>query len=102
MLANLSARTSTQAKVALPTLTGFIFVGVKDIIRCESDNTYTTFFTTDKRKIIVSRTLKECEQMLAGYNFFRVHNSHVINLDYIEEYTRGEVGTINDDGWFAC
>ncbi|MFN4000209.1 LytR/AlgR family response regulator transcription factor [Algoriphagus sp.] len=83
-----------HAKIALPTLTGYLFVEVKDVIRCESDNTYTTFFTTDKKKILVSRTLKDVEQMLEDYRFFRVHNSHLINLDYVNEYFKGEGGQV--------
>ncbi len=93
LFANLQAPPA-QARIALPTLTGFLFVPIKDIVRCESDNTYTTFFTLDKRKIIVSKTLKECERMLADYRFFRVHNSHLINLDYITEYVKGEGGLV--------
>jgi len=92
LLANLQR--PAQARIALPTLTGFLFVLVKDIVRCESDNTYTTFFTLDKQRIIVSRTLKECEQMLGDYRFFRVHNSHLVNLDYIIEYMKGEGGIV--------
>jgi two-component system LytT family response regulator len=83
-----------NAKIALPTLHGYLFVLIKDIIRCESDNTYTTFFTTDKRKILVSRTLKDVEHMLEEYRFFRVHNSHLINLDYVSEYFKGEGGQV--------
>ncbi|MBS1681757.1 MAG: response regulator transcription factor [Bacteroidetes bacterium] len=83
-------------RIALPTLTGFMYVQVKDIVRCESDNTYTTFFTTDKRRMVVSKTLKEVEQMLTetDYRFFRVHNSHLINLEYIAEYIKGEGGMV--------
>lgn len=94
LLANLRVPQPSQTKIALPTLTGFIFVAIKDIVRCASDNTYTTFYTLDRRKIIVSKTLKECEQMLNEYHFFRVHNSHLINLDYITEYIKGEGGII--------
>jgi two-component system LytT family response regulator len=94
LLENISATKAGHKKIALPTLTGFIFVTVKDIIRCESDNTYTTFFTTDKRKIVVSKTLKDCEQILSGCGFFRVHNSHLINIDCIAEYTKGEGGLV--------
>lgn len=94
LLANLQAPQANQSKVALPTLTGFIFVAIKDIVRCESDNTYTTFYTADRRKIIASKTLKECEQMLADHHFFRVHNSHFINMDYIVEYTKGDGGIV--------
>lgn len=92
LLDNLESRREIPTKVALPTLTGFIFVPVKEIVRCESDNTYTTFFLTDKRKIVVSKTLKDCEQLLSGYRFVRVHNSHVINIEYVSEYVRGEGG----------
>jgi two-component system, LytTR family, response regulator len=94
LMENLNVTKSEHTKVALPSLTGYLFVKVKDIIRCESDNTYTTFFTVDKRKIIVSKTLKECEQMMADYRFYRVHNSHLINLDYITEYIKGEGGFV--------
>lgn len=83
-----------KAKVALPSFTGYSFVDVNEIVRCESDNTYTTFFLKDKRKIIVSRTLKDCEDMLDGYNFYRIHNSHLINLDYLTEYIKGEGGQV--------
>jgi two-component system, LytTR family, response regulator len=93
LLANLQ-RPANQARIALPTITGFLFVPIRDIIRCESDNTYTTFHMVDKQKFVVSRTLKECEQMLIEYRFFRVHNSHLVNLDYITEYIKGEGGTI--------
>lgn len=83
-----------HAKIALPTLNGYLFVQIKDILRCESDNTYTTFYTADKRKILVSRTLKDVEQMLEEHRFFRVHNSHLINLDYVAEYFKGEGGQV--------
>lgn len=92
LLDNLESRRDVPTRVALPTLTGFIFVAVKEIVRCESDNTYTTFFLVDKRKIVVSKTLKDCEQLLIDYHFVRVHNSHVINIDYVSEYVRGEGG----------
>jgi two-component system, LytTR family, response regulator len=94
LLANMHTPQVGHSKVALPTLTGFVFVTINEIVRCESDNTYTTFFTLDKRKIIVSKTLKECEQMLCDYGFFRVHNSHLINLEFITEYIKGEGGVV--------
>lgn len=92
LLANLQH--PANARIALPTLTGFLFVTITDIVRCESDNTYTTFYTRDKQKIVVSRTLKDCEQMLSDYRFFRIHNSHLVNLDHIKEYIKGEGGVV--------
>lgn len=93
LLANLTGP-KTKSKVALPTFTGYIFVEISDIIRCESDNTYTTFFLKEKQKILVSRTLKDVENMLAEYSFCRVHNSHLINLSYVAEYYKGEGGQV--------
>lgn len=94
LLENIQTTSLEYTKIALPTLTGYLFIKVNDIVRCESDNTYTTFFTTDKRKIVVSKTLKECEQMLSEYRFYRVHNSHLINLRYLTEYIKGEGGIV--------
>jgi two-component system LytT family response regulator len=93
LLKNLNA-TKDQIKIALPTLHGYLFIKVSEIIRCESDNTYTTFFISDGRKIIVSKTLKQVEEMLSEYGFFRVHNSHLINVSYLVEYLKGEGGQV--------
>lgn len=88
-----------KAKIALPTLHGYLFVDIKDVVRCESDNTYTTFFLKDKRKVLVSRTLKDVEGILDSYGFYRVHNSHLINLDCVIEYLKGEGGQVKlNDG----
>lgn len=94
MLANIQAMEADHARVALPTLNGFLYIPIRDVIRCESDNTYTFFFTTDKRKHIVSRTLKECELQLQDFGFFRVHNSHLVNLKCVVEYIKGEGGQV--------
>jgi two-component system LytT family response regulator len=83
-----------MAQLALPTLHGFNFVYVKDIVRCESDNTYTTFHFVNQKPLIVSRTLKEWEGLLTEYNFFRVHNSHLVNKRHIVEYKKGEGGLV--------
>lgn len=85
---------SGNERIALPVLQGYVFVKMSDIIRCEADNTYTTFHLINQKKIIVSRTLKECEQILEEKGFVRIHNSHLINLNYISEYIRGEGGQV--------
>jgi two-component system, LytTR family, response regulator len=94
LLSNLQGSHPNNTKVALPTLNGFIFTEIKKIIRCESDNTYTTFYLMGEDPVIACKTLKECEHMLADYQFFRVHNSHLINLAYVSEYTKGEGGIV--------
>lgn len=87
-------RSIANQRIALPSLTGFSYLPIKEIVRCESDNTYTTFHLIDKRKIVISRTLKEVEEMLIDSSFYRVHNSHLINLDHFQEYIKGEGGLV--------
>ncbi len=65
-------------------------VPVKDIIRCQAEVNYTTFFLIAKSKMLVTKTLKEYEELLNDYDFMRVHNSHLINLHHVKNYSRGE------------
>ena len=81
-------------RIALPTMQGLELVPINSIISCSSNSNYTEFFLTDKRKILVSRTLKETEEMLEGYAFMRVHHSHIVNLNEITKYIKGEGGYI--------
>jgi two-component system LytT family response regulator len=85
---------SNERKIALPTFTGLTFVSVKDIIRCEAEANYTIFYLLNKAKIVVAKTLKEYEEMLKDYNFFRVHHSSLVNLEHIKDYVRGEGGVV--------
>lgn len=85
---------NTDKKIALPTLSGMEFVTLRNIIRCESDNTYTIFYLADKRKIVVSKSIGEYEELLMDYHFLRVHQSHLINLRYVKNYQKGEGGMI--------
>ena len=102
LLENVKQNTSDKIKIALPTMQGYTFKEVGTIIRCESDNTYTTFYFSDKSKLVVSRTLKECEELLEEYNFMRIHKSHLINMSHIREYLKGEGGqVVMDDGSVA-
>lgn len=94
VLASIRGNAAGGERAALPTLKGFISVPIRDIVRCESDNTYTSVFTVDKRRLVISRTLKECERQLQEFNFCRVHNSHLVNLIHVVEYQRGEGGVI--------
>ena len=81
-------------KIALPTSEGLRFVKVEDIIRCESDNNYTNFFLKTGEKILVTKTLKDYEETLTDSNFIRIHQSHLINLTYVERYIKGEGGSV--------
>ena len=79
-------------KIALPTSEGLQMIPVDSIISCESDSNYTVLLLKNKQKAIVSRTLKEIEEMLEDQPFARVHHSHLVNLNEISKYVRGEGG----------
>jgi two-component system LytT family response regulator len=94
LIQNINQNSLEQAAIALPTSKGFIKVQVQDIIRCEADNMYTTFFFRDKSQHVISKNLKECEEILTEYKFIRTHLSHLINLRYVKEYLRGDGGSV--------
>jgi two-component system LytT family response regulator len=78
----------SSQKIALPEADRIHLVEVNDIIHCESDKNYTTFFLVQNKKITVSRTLKEYENLLSKKDFIRVHHSHLVNLQHIKELVK--------------
>ncbi|KMQ64850.1 hypothetical protein ACM46_11560 [Chryseobacterium angstadtii] len=81
-------------KIILSTLQGFKVIGIADIVRCEADSSYTTFYLINKTKIMVSKTLHEFELMLPELHFFRIHHKHLINVDHLQEYIKGRGGQV--------
>ena len=79
-------------RIYLPTMSGLEFVDTSTVLRCESDSNYTTLFIRDNEKITVSKTLKDIEEMLHDPQFFRVHNSHIVNLKEVDKYVKGDGG----------
>lgn len=99
LLEKLENKPGVLQKIALPTQEGFELVPVASIIKCESDSNYTHIYLKSGRKILVSRTLKEIEELLEGHSFLRVHHSYIANLNEITRYVRGEGGylVMSDD-----
>ncbi len=85
---------ATGSRIGLPCMEGLKFVNVTDIVRCEAKGTYTDFTFSDQTKVLISRPLQVYEEILAPHGFFRIHNSHLINLNYIKEYIKGRGGTV--------
>ena len=81
-------------KIVLKTTDDIHLVKVNDIIRCESEGSYTSFFLTDGKKLMVSKNLKEFEDLLTDYGFFRTHHSHLININFVERFHKGDGGII--------
>ncbi|GAO42539.1 LytR/AlgR family response regulator transcription factor [Flavihumibacter petaseus] len=92
LLKNLHPHSMPFYKIALPTLEGLQMIAVDSIISCGSESNYTLFSLKGNQKILISRTLKEVEEMLEEFNFIRVHHSSVINLNEVNKYVRGEGG----------
>ena len=80
-------------KLAVPTLEGFELIPTDQLMRCNANDNYTCFYMKNKTKIIACRTLKEIEEQLQDFKFFiRVHHSHIVNLNEVVKYIRGEGG----------
>ncbi len=97
---NILKAQSTVSKLSVPTNEGILLIPVSDIIRIEGSGSYTTIITATKQKVVASKNLSELEDMLAAHPiFFRVHKSHVVNLNHVIKYIRGEGGSaILSDG----
>jgi two-component system LytT family response regulator len=89
-----STARKTSKKVVLPTMEGLCFEKVKDIAYLEASGNYTLLHFTDKRQILVCRTLREVEVLLPEKGFTRIHRSHTIHLRHIKKYVRGKGGHV--------
>jgi two-component system LytT family response regulator len=94
LLENVRTVSNDNIKIALPTLLGFSIVKVDDIIYCAAENNYTTVYLADNSNVVVSRSIKECEDMLREHKFVRIHKSFLINLNAVVEYVRGVGGQV--------
>jgi two-component system LytT family response regulator len=77
-------------KIALPYQNGVTFVSLKDVIYCESDDSYTKFFLNDGQHYLVTKSLKEIQELLEDRGFLRIHRQYLINLDHIKKFYKGE------------
>lgn len=99
LLSNMGVLQSSQQKMAIPTITGLQFVTLQDIIRFEAKGNYTTIFLSNADPVLATKTIKDYEEVLPESIFYRIHNSHIINLSKIREYQKGRGGNvIMEDG----
>jgi len=82
-------------RITLSTVEGLLFVDTREIMYCESENNYTRFHLADNKVIVVSKTLKKVEELLSGNaDFFRIHQSYLVNLNYVQRYIKGDGGEL--------
>lgn len=87
--------TLTLSKLALPTLNGVKLIAINDIIYIEASDNYTHFFIDgEKNKLTISKTLKDFEEQLDSEQFCRIHQSYIINFNYLDTYIRGRGGQV--------
>jgi len=89
---NLKTQETKGKKIILRTSETVHLVKVSDISYCESDLSYTQFYMDDGQKILVSKTLKEFDDMLKEFGFFRVHKSFLVNLFAISKFEKADGG----------
>lgn len=81
-------------RITIPTSDGLQFIDLENIVYFEASNNYTNVYLADQQKYLVTRTLKDFEQILPAETFLRIHHSTIINRDFIEKYIRGEGGQV--------
>jgi two-component system LytT family response regulator len=79
----------TIEKLAITTRDGVELVNTSEIMRCESESNYTHIYMSTGKKYMISKTLKEVEEQLFHKTFVRVHQSHLVNFDYVKKYLKG-------------
>ncbi len=94
LMQNLSRGTNKQEKICLATTAGMEFIAIEDVVLCKADGSYTSFVLKDGGSLLVSKHLKEYENLLSDQQFMRVHNSYLINLNEVKKYIKSDGGYI--------
>ncbi len=81
-------------RITIPTANGLQFINLEDIMYLEASNNYTNIYLSASQKYLVSRTLKDFEDLLPAETFLRIHHSTIINIFYVERYIRGDGGQV--------
>jgi len=94
LLENIRKKVDNFKRIALSNVDGVHLFEISDIIRCESLDNYTKFYIKNNKPILISKTLKEYEELLAEHGFERIHQSHLINLNYLKSYIKKDGGYV--------
>ena len=94
LLENIRKKVDNYKRIALSTSDGIHLFEVADIIRCEAKVNYTEFFIKNHKPVLISKTLKEYEELLTEHGFERIHQSHLINLSYLKSYIKSDGGYV--------
>ena len=81
-------------KISLPTAEGLSVIEIDTIVRIEASSNYSIFYFQDGDSLVVSKTMNQFEEILNGLDFYRIHNTHIINLQYLKKYHKGRGGMV--------
>ena len=81
-------------QIAIPDVSGFRFLKIKEIIHIHAQGNYCDVYTSDTQKVTVTRKLKTFDSVLSSHGFCRIHNSHIINLAALSRYLKGDGGQV--------
>jgi two-component system LytT family response regulator len=90
----LDSKKEQSERLVITSLQGFEVIKISDILYCEGERNYTTFHLNNKEALLSSKTLKEYEMMLPSTTFIRVHQSYLVNINYVKRYLKGRGGTL--------
>ncbi len=91
---NLEANDSEERQIALSTMQGIYIFKLDEIICCEADGCYSTIYIVDDKKVLITRPLKELEDLIDDTNFIRTHKSFLVNKKHIKNYMRANGGSL--------
>jgi len=99
LMQNMKNLAQPLQRIALTTSDGMIFVNTKDIVYCQAESNYTNVKLSSGNRVLVAKTLKDIDEILSGKDFYRIHNSYLININQIKKFVRGDGGYVlmNDD-----
>lgn len=83
---------TVSGKIAIPFDLGIRYIDSSEITKCEADRAYCNFYLANGEKILVSKSMKEFQDILEKFGFIRVHKSYMVNLNHVEKYIRGKGG----------
>ena len=91
---NKNTGNTVNNKLALPSDEGLVLVPFNEIIKCQADRSYCTFHLTSGKKILISKSMKEYEELLITHDFLKVHKSTIVNMNFVEKYIKGKGGQL--------
>ncbi len=93
LLDQMQNRDNSFTKIAVPTAEGYELIPTHELVNFEASNNYTLIYLKNRTRVTACRTLKEMEEQLNSFgNFIRIHHSHIVNLNEVSKYIRGEGG----------